>query len=50
MRHTGGLLRRASMVVQSEANGLEARFWIASVWPTNKELGAAAGWFLVGCH
>jgi hypothetical protein len=25
MRHAGGLLRRASMVVQSEANGLEAR-------------------------
>jgi hypothetical protein len=31
MRHAGGLLRRASMVVQSEANGLEARFWIAVV-------------------
>ena len=26
MRHTGGLLRRASMVVQSDSNGLEARF------------------------
>jgi hypothetical protein len=34
MRHTGGLLRRASMVVQSEANGLEARFWITSGLPT----------------
>jgi hypothetical protein len=31
MRHAGGLLRRASMVVQSEANSLEARFWIAVV-------------------
>ena len=31
MRHTGGLLRRASMVVQSEANGLEARLLIVRV-------------------
>ncbi|HLQ50226.1 MAG TPA: hypothetical protein VK129_01935, partial [Terriglobales bacterium] len=30
-RHTGGLLRRASIVVQSEANGLEARFLIVRV-------------------
>jgi len=37
MRHTGGLLRRASMVVQSEANGVEARFWMISGWPTNRE-------------
>ena len=37
MCHTGGLLRRASMVVHLEANGLEARFWIASDWPTNRE-------------
>jgi phage-related tail fiber protein len=29
--HTGGLLRRGSMVVHLEANGLEARFW-----PINK--------------
>jgi hypothetical protein len=30
MRHIGGSLRRASMVVQSEANSLKERFWIAS--------------------
>ena len=28
MRHTGGLLRRVSMVVHLEANGLEAHFWL----------------------
>jgi hypothetical protein len=31
MRHSGGLLHRASMVVQLEANGLEARFLIVRV-------------------
>jgi hypothetical protein len=30
MCHTGGLLRRASMVVQLEAKGLEPRFWTIS--------------------
>ncbi len=34
MRHTGGLLRRASMVVQSEGNGLEERFWTSLESPT----------------
>src|ERR1700704_3709359 len=39
MSHTGGLLRRASMVVQLEAYGLEARFWPTSGVPTIHELG-----------
>ena len=30
MCHTDGLLRRASMVVHLEANGLEARFWTSA--------------------
>jgi hypothetical protein len=38
MRHTGGLQRRASVVVQSEANVLEARLWIVSGLPTMREL------------
>jgi hypothetical protein len=42
MCHTGGLLRRASMVVQSEANGLEARFWIVSGLSTIQEFTLAA--------
>jgi len=31
----GGLLRRTGMVVEFEAHGLEARFWIVSGLPTS---------------
>ena len=37
--HTGGLLRRASMVVQLEVNGLEARFLIVRVGYNPKQNG-----------